>query len=73
MNEGHKINNELNFRIIKDDTKMRFRDYDTDWRRQDSDEQMSINVLNNRLSKQIISKHGVNSLDFLLSCQQGYH
>ena len=35
MNEGLKINNELDFRIIKDGTKMWFRDYNTDWRRQE--------------------------------------
>ena len=35
MNEGLKLNNEIDFRIIKDDTKMWFRDYDTDWRRQE--------------------------------------
>ena len=63
MNEGFNFNNELDFRIIKDDTNMWFRDCDTEWRRQELDEQISRNMLNNRLSKQIISKDDINSMD----------
>ena len=38
INGGLTINNEFDFRIIKDDTKMWFRDYDKEWRRQELDE-----------------------------------
>ena len=43
INGGLTINNEFDFRIIKDDTKMWFRDYDKEWRRQELDEQIMKN------------------------------
>ena len=42
INEGLTINNEFDFRIIKDDTNVWFRDYDTEWCRQDLDQQNNI-------------------------------
>ena len=56
INEGRTINNEFDYRQIKDDTKMLFRDYDKERRRQELYEKIMNNILNNRLSKQIISK-----------------
>ena len=54
---GLTINNEFDFRKIKDDTKMWFRYYDKAWRRQELDEQIMRNISNNRLSTQIILKY----------------
>ena len=72
INEGPTINSEFDFRQIKYDTKMLFRDYDKEWRRQELDEQKMGNILNNRLSKQIISKDDIYiHWNILLSCQQG--
>ena len=70
MNEGLTINNEFDFRIIKDDTKMWFRDYETEWHRQELYEQIINPMFNNRLSKQIISKDYINHWVIFLSCQQ---
>ena len=54
---GLTINNEFDFRKIKDDTKMWFRDYDREWRRQELDEQIMRNISHNRLSTHIILKY----------------
>ena len=64
INEGRTINKEFDYRQIKDDTKMLFRDYDKERRRQELYEKMN-NILNNRLSKQIISKDVLNTLDYI--------
>ena len=62
INDGLKINHELKFRMIQDDTKMWFRDYDKEWRRQELDEQ--IMKINHRLSKHIILKYDIKSLEY---------
>ena len=52
INEGHEIAEALDFRIIKDDTKMWFIDYDKEWREQELDEQVIRHSLKHRLVKQ---------------------
>ena len=71
INEGRTINNEFDYRQIKDDTKMLFRDYDKERHRQELDEQIMNNILNNRLSKQIISKDVINSLEYIVIMSTG--
>ena len=44
INEGLKADDALDFRIITDDTKMWFIDYDKEWRGQELDEQIMINI-----------------------------
>ena len=50
---------------------MWFRDFDQEWRRQELDEQIIRNILNNRLSKQIISKDDIYSLYYILIMSKG--
>ena len=71
INEGRTINNEFDYRQIKDDTKMLFRDYDKERRRQELYEKIMNNILNNRLSKQIISKDVINSLEYIVIMSTG--
>ena len=71
INEGRTINNEFDYRQIKDDTKMLFRDYDKERHRQELDEQIMNNILNNRLSKQIISKDVIHSLEYIVIMSTG--
>ena len=50
---------------------MWFRDFDQEWRRQELDEQIIRNILNNRLSKQIISKDDIYSLYYIFIMSKG--
>ena len=49
---------------------MWFRDYETEWHRQELYEQINNPMFNNLLSKQIISKDNINHWVIFLSCQQ---
>ena len=49
INDGLEIANELNFRIIKDETQIWFIGYDEERRGQELDETIMRNILRNRL------------------------
>ena len=69
INEGLELIEELDFIINKGDTKMRFIDFDIEWRRQDIDEQIMRYILNNCLSKSshITREYKIIGLFFIMS------